>query len=168
MPALIDITGVRFGRLVAIKRIFKNFERPRWSCQCDCGERLVVRGTHLHSGNTQSCGCLKAEGNAATHGHARNRTTSRTYSSWRNMLTRCYNKKSNNWNDYGGRGISVCQRWRDTFANFFDDLGERPVGKFLDRINNDGNYEPGNVKWSTRKENNNNRRPRKRKTKPKA
>ena len=95
-----------------------------------------------------------------THGHTggRNGKASPTYGSWANMLTRCYNRERPQWKDYGGRGITVCDRWRESFENFLADMGERPDGMWLDRINNDGQYEPGNCQWSTPKEQNNNRR----------
>jgi hypothetical protein len=163
MPALIDITDYRFERLVVLNRHTTNSadRKPLWRCQCDCGTKVIVGGSSLKSGNTRSCGCLHKEGNATTHGHTKGYKDSPTYNTWANMMTRCYNPKANNWDNYGGRGITVCERWH-LFETFLEDVGERPEGKTIDRYpNNDGNYEPGNVRWATRSEQNQNKRPRK-------
>jgi len=134
-------------------------------CRCECGTDKVVRADHVSSGRSLSCGCLAREVNAILHfkhGHGGRRhviKNSGTYSSWRSMFQRCENPKSISFPNYGGRGITICERWRE-FANFLADMGERPIGLSLDRKNNDGNYEPGNCKWSTRREQALNQRPR--------
>lgn len=149
MPRFIDITGQRFHKLVALAPTGKNSRRMMcWLCQCDCGGTAIVRIDHLRNGHTRSCGCLYEK-------HGMRHT--KTYKSWYNMLQRCSNSKINRWHIYGGRGIKVCERWQD-FRNFFADMGERPEDHSLDRINVEGNYEPGNCRWATQKEQQNNRR----------
>ena len=162
-----DIAGQQFGRLTVLS-LDSIRQRPLkrrgtlWLCQCTCGAKCIVRGTHLQSGNSQSCGCMKRElarelasTQNTTHGHARG-SISPTYSVWIGMRKRCQNKATNGYLRYGGRGISVCERWHK-FENFLADMGERPPGRTLDRINNDGNYEPGNCRWATLEEQNLNR-----------
>ena len=162
MPRLSDIRkGQRFGRLVVIKpvRVAKGAKTiPGQLCQCDCGTTHRVSNYYLCSGVTKSCGCLKREqcawfaNSTLQHGHARKSGFSPTYSSYHAMLNRCFNSKQPSWKNYGGRGITVCKRWRKSFENFLADMGERPRNKTLDRIDNDGNYTPKNCQWATRKQ----------------
>jgi len=158
--------GKRFNKLVVIEfadRIGVRGYVKRWICQCDCGNKTIVRGHNLTSGNTKSCGCEAGKSRQTKwnlrHGHASNGYETKVYVAWMNMRKRCYKTNHAGYERYGGRGITVCERWM-TFENFYEDMGEPPetTGYSLDRINNNGNYEPGNCKWSTASEQQSNRR----------
>lgn len=146
----IDLMGKRFGRLVVIADI-----PGKWLCQCDCGNQISATGTNLRIGDIVSCGCRKKDGfeHATKHG----KRNSRLYVIWQGMIRRCGNKNSDQYVRYGARGISVCDRWKN-FENFLADMGEPPEGATIDRINNDGNYEPGNCRWASTKEQGRNKR----------
>ena len=162
----IDLTGQKFGRLVVVGDSEKRSARGHvlWSCHCDCGNDVVVRADNLLKGGTKSCGCYQKEmgilhGKVIKHGHSAKATRSRTYVTWQTMKARCLNEKSTSYKNYGGRGITVCDRWLHSFENFLEDMGVRPDDTSIDRINNDGNYEKGNCRWATAKEQAYNRRP---------
>ena len=142
----------RFGRLVVVGSIHVQGLGVGWKCLCDCGTEIYAAGHNLDSGNTQSCGCLHRD-NHRTHG----KTKSRVYVIWKAMRRRCQSPKALEFKNYGGRGISVCERWQ-TFENFYEDMGDPPDGFSIERENNDGNYEPSNCRWASYKEQLNNTR----------
>jgi hypothetical protein len=145
--------GKRFGRLLVLRERdnIVGDGRARWLCKCDCGKLHEAFGYNLRQGGVLSCGCLQIErsGRPTEHGL----TDSREYSSWKSMLQRCTNPKAPDYSRYGGKGITVCDRWKD-FKNFLADMGNRPHDHVLDRINNKGNYEPSNCRWATYSESN--------------
>lgn len=168
MQYAIEMAGKTFARLTVLRRAPKAFRNARWECVCECGGTTTSSGTDLRRGISKSCGCLKRESSAA-----RLRVTNPVngipeYLVWQAMKRRCGNSNATNWKDYGGRGIRVCERWLNSFENFLADVGPRPEGKLksgkalysIDRFpNNDGNYEPGNTRWATPKQQRANQRP---------
>ncbi len=164
MSRLLDLTGKKFGRLKVTGRAsnhkFKTASRVRWFCQCQCGVLRIIDSQRLREGDTKSCGCLKRDTMArvmkayhTTHGGS----YTKLYNAWRGLLKRCYNSTDKNYHRYGARGIKVCPSWRYSFENFRSDMGESH-GRILDRINNDGNYEATNCRWTDAKTSSRNRR----------
>jgi hypothetical protein len=153
---------IKYGKLsivsVATPDYYRGKCRKRFVCICACGTKLVVRWSNLKSGNTQSCGCLRKEiKRVVVHGEASPRTPE--YKTWCSMRERCFNTKHPKYTLYGGRGISVCKKWKQGYLNFLSDMGRRPgKGYSLDRINNDRGYMPSNCRWATVLEQNKNRR----------
>lgn len=141
------LAGLRFGMLTVIEAAERHAPgKMLWRCRCDCGNQCLTQAGNLVSGNSKSCGCQKYAGRYK-HGHAVRDGISREYCAWKSMRSRCFTKSNARYRLYGGRGITVCKRWMD-FSSFFADMGPCPDGATLDRIDNDGNYEPGNVRWA--------------------
>ena len=146
MPPKKDLTGQRFGRLVVLEEVSRPEKREVfWRCKCDCGNENVVPTPKLTQNNTKSCGCLKSD-------KSKERMTKHgmfgtpTHNTWVGMKDRCYNPNHAKYRYYGGQGIGVCERWWD-FRNFYEDMGEKPEGCSLDRINNKEDYKPDNCRW---------------------
>ena len=146
MNPLKDLVGMKFGLLTVLNREGYEGRRVAWRCMCECGRKVVISGHKIKTGNTRSCGCLRARGNNRTHGLYPE--FGREYSSWRSMMRRCYLDGYRGFPRYGGKGITVCERWHK-FENFVADMGKRPPNTSIDRINSRGNYEPGNCRWAT-------------------
>jgi hypothetical protein len=150
---LVELTGMRFGKLTVLSRATEKKSKNRhakWFCRCDCGDFTEVAGDALRQGKTKSCGCL-----SRPHGLSRGPE----HNSWRSMLGRCYYKKTNGYERYGGRGITVCDKWRRSFEAFYLDMGPRPGDEYsLERMDNTKGYYPGNMRWATKKEQSRNTR----------
>ena len=157
MAKFMDLTDQRFSKLIVISRAVNNTRNTRWNCKCDCGRKCVVTACNLRNGHTKSCGCVRAltMGNTfRTHG----RTESQSYRTWCGIKARCYKPSASNYYLYGARGVTVCDRWLQSFENFYADMGDPPTKKHsIDRKDNSLGYSPDNCKWSTQIEQANNK-----------
>ena len=165
MPVRINanLTGKRFGRLLALEELSERGRcwTVRWRCRCECGHMRVVLAGNLTSGKTQSCGCLRNERVRAaciTHGESPQSGWTREYAAWNRMKQRCCNPKSKKYSYWGGRGITVCDEWLHDYPRFLQDMGRRPAGHSLDRIDNNGPYATWNCRWATAWQQRHNRR----------
>lgn len=156
MRAKIDIIGKTFGELLVLEEAKERNSHGDiyYKCKCNCGKEKIIRGSHMRTGKSLSCGCSSTR-TSVKH----NMTRTSEYTTWRSIKTRCHNKNDKDYKNYGGRGIKVCDRWLASFENFFEDMDYKPSKSHsIERINNDGDYEPSNCIWADRKTQDKNKR----------
>lgn len=163
MPSKLNLIGQKFERLLVVAEAGRDKHGSvLWDCICECGCTKTVLGSNLTGGKIHSCGCLRRElvsSRRSRHRQSGKYLVTVEYQTWVRMIQRCTNPNDKRWPDYGGRGITVCDRWRQSFEDFFADMGKRPEGMSIDRINNERGYEADNCRWATRSQQAFNRRP---------
>jgi hypothetical protein len=154
----LSLVGQRFGRLKVVADYgITGHHHTTWVCVCDCGEQKIAYGYLLVNGHVRSCGCLRADSQMKNfvkllrHGHFAGNRATPTYNSWTTMKQNCLNPRSTNYRFYGGRGITICEHWQDSFEAFLADMGEKPEGTMLRRFDKDRDFEPDNCEWRLKK-----------------